>query len=344
MTSTLEVLHVPDCPNLPPLLQRLQQVTDLPVAAREIRTTAEAVAAGMAGSPTLLVNGRDPFGSADGSECQCWVACRIYRDEQGRSVPLPSFAQLRAALAVAGPTHEAGTAAAGSSAAHPGASDSAPCEPGQPGAVLSAWRSRALPLDPVEKAVQQAVLRSFAATGRAPTASELTAVAAGSDRTVEEVLAALHEVDAIRLAPDGLIVVAYPFSAQPTRHRVQIDNRVDVYAMCAIDALGMSAMLDVDTRIDSVEVTSGRPVKVTMTAGGRANWDPASAVVFLGADAGGGGPSADCCCDYLNFFTDPTAATAWTVAHPHVPGEILTQAEAEQLGGARLFGPLLATP
>jgi hypothetical protein len=50
----------------------------------EIRTTAEAVAAGMAGSPTLLVNGRDPFGPADGSECECGVACRIYRDEQGR--------------------------------------------------------------------------------------------------------------------------------------------------------------------------------------------------------------------------------------------------------------------
>jgi hypothetical protein len=65
-------------------------------------------------------------------------------------------------------------------------------------------------------------------------------------------------------------------------------------------------------------------------------------VVFLGADAVGG-PSADCCCDYLNFFTDRAAATAWAVAHPHVLGQILAQAEAQQLG-AQLFGPLLATP
>lgn len=345
MTATLEVLHVPDCPNLPPLLARLREVTDLSVAAREIRTTAEAVATGMAGSPTLLVNGRDPFGPADGSACECGVACRIYRDEHGRPVPVPSIAQLRAALAAAddGPTRGGGLASAGGSPAEsPAASDSASCEPGQPGAVLSSWRSRALPLDPIEKAVHQAILRSFATTGHAPEASQLAPVIADPERAVDDVLRALHELDAIRLASDGRIAVAYPFSAQPTRHRVRIDDRVDAYAMCAIDALGMSAMLGVDTRIDSVDVTSGQLVTVAMTAADRASWDPAAAVVFLGADAGGG-PSADCCCDYLNFFADPAAATAWTIAHPHVPGQILGQAEAEQLG-AQLFGPLLATP
>ena len=339
MTATLEVLHVPDCPNLPPLLHRLQRVTDLPVTAREIRTTAEAEAAGMAGSPTLLINGRDPFRPADRSEHECGVACRIYRDEHGRAVPVPSVAQLRAALADEPISDRSPSPATGSPPARPATSDCATCEPGN---VLSAWRTRAMPLDPVEKATHQAILRSFATTGHAPTASQLTPATADSGRTVEEVLGALHELDAIRLATDGQIAVAYPFSAQPTRHRVRIADQVDVYAMCAIDALGMSAMLSADTRIDSVDVTSGRPVTVTMTDDGRASWDPATAVVFLGADAVGG-PSADCCCDYLNFFTDLTAATAWTGAHPHVPGQILTQAEAEQLG-ARLFGPLLATP
>lgn len=36
----LEVLHVPDCPNLPPMLERLAQVTDLPVVTRVIETSA----------------------------------------------------------------------------------------------------------------------------------------------------------------------------------------------------------------------------------------------------------------------------------------------------------------
>jgi hypothetical protein len=57
------------------------------------------------------------------------------------------------------------------------------------------------------------------------------------------VLTALHDIDAIRLDPDGQIAVAYPFSATPTRHRVRIGGHVDVYAMCAIDSLGVAAML-----------------------------------------------------------------------------------------------------
>lgn len=68
MTLRLEVLHVPDCPNLRPLLDRLRQVTGLEVYTREISTTEEAVALGMAGSPTLLINGVDPFAEPDRSD------------------------------------------------------------------------------------------------------------------------------------------------------------------------------------------------------------------------------------------------------------------------------------
>lgn len=50
----LEILHVPDCPNLPPLLKRLAEVTDLPVTTRVIDTDADAARFRMAGSPTLL--------------------------------------------------------------------------------------------------------------------------------------------------------------------------------------------------------------------------------------------------------------------------------------------------
>jgi len=342
MSVRLEVLYLPGCPNVAPLLERLREATDLPVATREISGAAEAAVAGMTGSPTLLVNGRDPFPAPILGDCGCGVSCRIYRDEHGRTVPAPSVDELRDAIA--GATARTGSAGGGSAdascespsavAGHDGC-----CEPVRPGEVLSAWRTRALPLDPVEKAVHQAILRGFAATGHPPTGGDLDAVTAGFGRATADVLAALHELDAIRLAPDGRTAVAYPFSAFPTRHKVAIGDRVEVYAMCAIDALGMSAMLGEATRIDSVDVTSGRPVTVTMTASGT-RWDPPGAVVFIGADAAGG-PSADCCCDYLNFFTDIDAARAWTAVHPHVSGQIVTQAEAEGLG-ARLFGHLLA--
>ena len=199
------------------------------------------------------------------------------------------------------------------------------------------------PDHPLEKAMHQAILRAFAADGVPPTATDLDPVATYGAKTTAEVLTALHEADAIRLTADGQIAVAYPFSSTPTRHRVHIVDPgagVDVYAMCAIDALGMAPMLDRDTRIESVDVTTGQPVTVTTTSG-RTTWQPTAAVVFIGADAGGG-PSADSCCDYLNFFADHATAQAWTSTHPGILGQILNQAEAEDLA-TRLFQPLLET-
>jgi hypothetical protein len=147
----LEVLYVPDCPNLPPLLERLGEATDLPVTTRVIESDEQATEFGMNGSPTLLIDGADPF-TADG--CACGVSCRLYRDPDGRIVPAPSVEQLRAAITAAGQT-------------------------AVPGAVLSAWRSRALPLDPVELAVQQAILRTLATDGHPPAPGDLDAVTQG---------------------------------------------------------------------------------------------------------------------------------------------------------------------
>ena len=89
----LEVLHVPDCPNLSRLVDRLSQVTDLPVVTRVVRTDADAVRLGMTGSPTLLVDGVDPFPAGE-----CGLSCRLYRNESGAPIAVPILEQLRAAL------------------------------------------------------------------------------------------------------------------------------------------------------------------------------------------------------------------------------------------------------
>jgi hypothetical protein len=306
----LEVLHVTDCPNVRPMLDRLAEATDLPVATREVTTEDEAARLGMNGSPTLLINGIDPFVSSD--QGASGLSCRLYHDQDRRIVPAPSVDELRDAIGEAKESTP----------------ERAPLVPVE---VLSAWRRQAVPLDPVQKAVHQEILRTFAATGRPPAASDLDAVATGGSR-VSAVLSALHEADAIRLDADGGIAVAYPFSTHPTRHRVRIADQVD--------ALGISAMLNQDTHIEALDLTSGAPIKISVTAEGT-TWDPRTVVVFVGAEAGGG-PSSECCCDYLNFFTDQAAAQAWTTAHPDVPGQILDQAEAFDLG-VQLFQPLLAS-
>ncbi|WP_328690243.1 alkylmercury lyase family protein [Streptomyces phaeochromogenes] len=108
--------------------------------------------------------------------------------------------------------------------------------------------------------------------------------------------------------------------------------------MCAIEALGVAAMLHQDVAITSCDPVEGRPIKFTFTEG-TARWEPAEAVVFVGQRAQTG-PAATVCCDALNFFAAPSTARAWARQHPKVHGRITSQAEALRIA-ERIFGPLL---
>jgi len=139
----------------------------------------------------------------------------------------------------------------------------------------------------------------------------------------------------------GQITAAYPFSALPTRHRVQIAGHAAVYAMCAIDALGISAMTGRPVVIESADPSTGEPITVNVD-GASSTWDPATAVVYVGRTGGDcAGPSASVCCGYMNFFATRAAASTWAAAHPEITGGILSQDRALQVG-IGIFGQLLS--
>ncbi|MFR0358537.1 hypothetical protein [Streptomyces sediminimaris] len=87
----LTVLAVPDCPHTSLLRARLDEALevrpDVTLTWREITEPQQAERAGMHGSPTLLVDGRDPF-SPPGQPPS--LSCRV-------SAP-PTLQQIRAAL------------------------------------------------------------------------------------------------------------------------------------------------------------------------------------------------------------------------------------------------------
>ena len=95
----IDVLVVPDCPNGPVVIERLAQAlggrADVQVATRVIDTIEQADRWGMHGSPTVLIDGRDPF-ARPGTTAS--VSCRLYRDEGGRAQGAPSLTRLRQAL------------------------------------------------------------------------------------------------------------------------------------------------------------------------------------------------------------------------------------------------------
>jgi hypothetical protein len=206
-------------------------------------------------------------------------------------------------------------------------------------------------LGPAAHGVHRVILRAFATTGRAADAVTLAgSVPAGHELGV--LLGELHDRDVVRLDEHGGIRAAYPFSAIPTAHTVVIAGGPTVFAMCAIDALGIADMLGRAVTITSTDPGSGEPIRVSV-ADGQAVWEPDTAVVFDGVDTsseGDGRPpsdsgectvaAADRCCGVMNFFTSTASADAWLTAHPQVSGVILTKDQALR-EGVDIFGHLL---
>ena len=187
--------------------------------------------------------------------------------------------------------------------------------------------------------VYQAVLAAFARTGQPPARSELDRLARNLGASPDAVLAELAEADAVAVSPGGEIRAAYPFSPARTPIRVSWAGGPAAYAMCAIDALGMSAMLGRPVTITAAEPDTGRIITVHAD-GIRAHWRPRTAVVFAGSVGDACRPAADRSCGYINFFASRRAARAWARRHPEVTGRLLTRDGALGIGIAE-FGSLL---
>lgn len=92
------LLYFDGCPSWETTAERLSDLGsegDLQVRRVRVDTDADVDRWGFRGSPTVLVDGRDPF--ADGDE-PIGMACRIYHTPDGPAGS-PTVAQLRAALA-----------------------------------------------------------------------------------------------------------------------------------------------------------------------------------------------------------------------------------------------------
>ncbi|WP_330334426.1 hypothetical protein OHS33_34865 [Streptomyces sp. NBC_00536] len=106
----ITVLTVADCPNAQPALERITTVLDgreAQVVLVEVADEAEAARLGMCGSPTILIDGTDPFAPPGATPS---LSCRLYRGADGTVSGVPDEAALRQALAgTTAPGREAGT-------------------------------------------------------------------------------------------------------------------------------------------------------------------------------------------------------------------------------------------
>lgn len=315
----LTVLSVPECPSAGVLLDRIEvalgeRAADIDVVVLDDDHRARRW--GMTGSPTLLVGGVDPF-AAGGTEGS--VSCRLYRGTDGTVSGAPSVAELVAVFAAAGTSTPA--------------ADGARLD-----AVGRSGRGRLAPVEHGLRAVQRAALRALADTGLPPRRVELDRAAEPYGRPVAEVLRDLATEDFLTLDQNGEIRALYPFSVPASRHRVRVAAGPDVWAMCALDALGIPAMLGRAVGIDTTDPITAQAITVHVGLDGAVR-GPDDSVMFLGR-RGCLESAEQACCDLINFFGSRHSAARWAALNTDARGELMGLEAAAELGRS-IFGALL---
>jgi len=230
----IDVLHVADCANVERTRARLREAlagVGLTVDIRdvEVATPAEAEQAGMRGSPTILIDGRDPF-AVDAAETS--LSCRLYHTADGFD-GAPTVAQL----------HEVLVAEAGSAGRPRGAVN----DTGRGDAAFqllaagfaAIWQGR--PVRPAELL-----------DGRGDLASEITAELASQGRA---------EVDGA-----GQLTGIHGLTLRTTRHRF-VHHQRDHRTWCAFDSVGIPAALGLNATAHTDCPTCGQALIVDIVGG-----------------------------------------------------------------------------
>ncbi|RJT28161.1 bifunctional organomercurial lyase/mercury(II) reductase MerBA [Mesorhizobium waimense] len=202
--------------------------------------------------------------------------------------------------------------------------------------VLHRWSGYSAAVD----SVRAALLRLYADNDKAPSFAMLAAQAGLTEAALQPLVEELRQRDLVVLR-GGQIVGAYPFTNRNTGHRICLDGH-DVNAMCAVDALGIGAMLDRDIQITSRCWHCGAPIKVKTRDRGRGleRVEPETAVVWLSVRYEGG-CAANSLCSVTAFFCSDDHLAAWRSQRPaDEPGFRLSIEEALEAGRA-IFGPIL---
>jgi len=190
--------------------------------------------------------------------------------------------------------------------------------------------------------VLKAILESFPLHGRSLSKKALAQILRVSDITeVTRCLEELEKDDAIvRDNRTGEIIVAYPYSYAETRHRVTIAGRTNIWAMCAIDALGIHFMVRKDTTIESTCPQLGIPITIHLHRGDVSFVEPSTTVVWRTDKRADECHDATTCCPGTNFFSSCEALEQWKSRTREVGGELFTLQRATARGQS-LFGHLL---
>jgi hypothetical protein len=142
-----------------------------------------------------------------------------------------------------------------------------------------------------------------------------------SGEEVRSIIAYLQSHDLVLLdEADTEIVYAYPFAGRPTEHVVEVGDQ-KLHAVCAIDALGVAAMLRTDTTIMSSCRTCGGRIDIGTAQNGRfvSHRQPAETVLWY--DLAYAQTAAASCCPAIAFFCSDRHLREW--AGLFIPAQVM---------------------
>lgn len=186
------------------------------------------------------------------------------------------------------------------------------------------------------KELHQKILTSFVENGRILSREEM----ADQVENVDEAVKVFKTNDMVVFSDNGEPVGVYPFTMEEREHKVQINGHT-VHAMCALDALSVSPMFDMDTHIHSQCRVTGSPVSIQQVGKEIKNKDETAELRF--GIVWGAASSCSCCanslCMEMMFLKDGKVADEWLAADEK-NREVFTLEEAVEFG-SRFFVPLM---
>src|SRR5438445_9582371 len=219
----VEILYFDGCPNHEPALATVERIdrelgTDADVRLVNVPDQETAEQLRFLGSPTIRVDGVDLDPHSD-ARSEYALACRVFTTEHGPAGQLDER-WIRSALTNAGESWRDGVERVLEAAAIPRS---------------RCGTERMARLGREERQLYRWILECFAKAAP-PTAVRLAEQARALDLEPRAAVATLARED-LAHTDDWTVLVAYPFSARPRGHRVTIEGRSTVEAMCAIGAL-----------------------------------------------------------------------------------------------------------
>lgn len=178
-----------------------------------------------------------------------------------------------------------------------------------------------------ENEVRKYILTEYTRSGTAPMIEAIQKKFQNID--VDKILQKLDTLDFIYLNVDKTYIeCSYPFSSRETIHQVEMDG-IQLYCMCAIDALGVHFMVGKDIIIFSQCGFSGEPIILKIENKKivyRTHHD-----IWVWGNLHRCGKSADSCCRKILFFVSNNL-DKWLETHPEEKSVRLTLSEAFFIG------------